>query len=186
MTLGRKDFSVTSTDGGADVFGLARFFRDDDLISHDGFVSTNRFDSSETRTYSERGHLASFVGRLRCDLLSSGVRLTRRPASGSESCTYAGEDSRAQLTAGAPIQRLPFAKFGTRTRRACTARSVRHAGAAPSISNRAKLVVHEVDPPLQLRDGLCLLKTPNEVVRDLVHLDKDSNFVPKSAFRRIL
>jgi hypothetical protein len=60
------------------------------------------------------------------------------------------------------------------------------AGAAPSISNRAKLVVHEVDPPLQLRDGLCLLKTPNEVVRDLVHLDKDSNFVPKSAFRRVL
>src|SRR5712692_7728200 len=27
MTLGRKDVSVTRTDGDADVFGLARFFR---------------------------------------------------------------------------------------------------------------------------------------------------------------
>src|SRR6202162_840376 len=36
MTLGRKDFSVTRTDGSADVFGLAGFFRDDDLIGHNG------------------------------------------------------------------------------------------------------------------------------------------------------
>jgi hypothetical protein len=37
VALSRQDFSVTSTDGGADVFGLAGFLRDDDLISHDGF-----------------------------------------------------------------------------------------------------------------------------------------------------
>ena len=33
MTLGREDVAVSSTDGGAHVFGLAGFFRDDDLIS---------------------------------------------------------------------------------------------------------------------------------------------------------
>src|SRR3954452_15480029 len=43
MTLGRKDFSVTSTDGGADVFRLTGLLRDDDLISHDG--SFGRIDS---------------------------------------------------------------------------------------------------------------------------------------------
>jgi hypothetical protein len=36
MTLGREDFSVTRTDGGADVLRLAGFFRDDDLIGHNG------------------------------------------------------------------------------------------------------------------------------------------------------
>jgi hypothetical protein len=36
MTLGRKDFSVTRTDGGAHVFGLAGFLRDDNLVSHIG------------------------------------------------------------------------------------------------------------------------------------------------------
>jgi hypothetical protein len=35
MALGRENFSVTRTDGGADVFGLAGFFRDDDLTGHD-------------------------------------------------------------------------------------------------------------------------------------------------------
>jgi hypothetical protein len=39
MTLGRKDFSVTRTDGGADVFGMAGFLRDDDLISHSGSLA---------------------------------------------------------------------------------------------------------------------------------------------------
>ena len=43
MTLGRKDFSVTRTDGGADVFRLTRFFRDDDLIGHKWLVSKNQF-----------------------------------------------------------------------------------------------------------------------------------------------
>src|ERR1035437_5385199 len=37
MALGRKDFSVARTNGGADVFGLAGFLRDDDLISHNGW-----------------------------------------------------------------------------------------------------------------------------------------------------
>jgi hypothetical protein len=36
MALGREDVSVARTNGGADVFGLAGFLRDDDLISHDG------------------------------------------------------------------------------------------------------------------------------------------------------
>ena len=47
MTLGREDFSVTRTDGGADVFGLAGFFRDDNLIGHGGIVSKGRFDSGK-------------------------------------------------------------------------------------------------------------------------------------------
>ena len=42
MTLGRKDFSVTRTDGGADVFRLARFLRDDELIDHN--ASFRRID----------------------------------------------------------------------------------------------------------------------------------------------
>jgi hypothetical protein len=36
MALGREDIPVTRTNGGADVFGLAGFFRDDNLIGHDG------------------------------------------------------------------------------------------------------------------------------------------------------
>src|SRR5262245_17711064 len=34
MTLGRKDVPITRTNGGANVFGLAGFFRDDDLVGH--------------------------------------------------------------------------------------------------------------------------------------------------------
>ena len=47
MTLGRKDFSVTRTDGGADTFRLAGFLRDDDLIGHDGFGWKKGFESAE-------------------------------------------------------------------------------------------------------------------------------------------
>ena len=36
MTLGRENVSVARTNGSADVFRLARFLRDDDLVSHDG------------------------------------------------------------------------------------------------------------------------------------------------------
>jgi hypothetical protein len=36
MALGRKDFSVAGTYGGADVLGLAGLLRDDDLVSHNG------------------------------------------------------------------------------------------------------------------------------------------------------
>ena len=36
MAFGRENVSVARTDGGADVFRLAGFLRDDDLISHDG------------------------------------------------------------------------------------------------------------------------------------------------------
>jgi hypothetical protein len=45
MALGCEDFSVTRTDGGADVLCLAGFFRDDDLIGHNG--SFRRNDSTE-------------------------------------------------------------------------------------------------------------------------------------------
>jgi hypothetical protein len=52
VPLGREDFSIPSTDGGADVFRLAGFLRDDKLISHDG--SFGRIDSTApaARTYS--------------------------------------------------------------------------------------------------------------------------------------
>jgi hypothetical protein len=34
MAFGREDVSVARTHGGADIFGLAGFLRDDDLIGH--------------------------------------------------------------------------------------------------------------------------------------------------------
>ena len=39
MTLGRENVSVTRAHGDADVFGLARFLRDDDLIAITPFRS---------------------------------------------------------------------------------------------------------------------------------------------------
>ena len=36
MALGRKDISVARTNGGADVFCLAGFLGDDDLLRHVG------------------------------------------------------------------------------------------------------------------------------------------------------
>jgi hypothetical protein len=47
MALGREDVSVTRTDGGSDVFGLAGFLRDDDLVGHIRLVSKDRFDSAD-------------------------------------------------------------------------------------------------------------------------------------------
>ena len=47
MALGREDVSVTRTDGGTDVFGLAGFLRDDDLIGHNRLVSKDRFGSAD-------------------------------------------------------------------------------------------------------------------------------------------
>ncbi len=43
MALGRKNGSVARTNSGADVFGLASFLGDDDLISHDGLVWKSGF-----------------------------------------------------------------------------------------------------------------------------------------------
>src|ERR1019366_2625742 len=62
MALGRKDFSVARTNGGADVFRLAGFFRDDDLVSHNGLVWKNRFGNASMRTYREQYGLASCLG----------------------------------------------------------------------------------------------------------------------------
>ena len=61
MTLGRENFSVMRTDCSADVFRLAGFLRDNDLIGHNGLVWKDRFDNGEMRTYSERYRLASCV-----------------------------------------------------------------------------------------------------------------------------
>ena len=36
MALGWENVSITRTNGGADIFGLAGFLCDDDLICHDG------------------------------------------------------------------------------------------------------------------------------------------------------
>jgi hypothetical protein len=44
MALGRENVSVTRTDGGTDVFGLAGFLRDDDLVGHNRLV--RRIDST--------------------------------------------------------------------------------------------------------------------------------------------
>src|SRR5262249_29286868 len=38
MALGRKDVTVTSTNGGTDIFRLAGLFGDDNLIRHQGLV----------------------------------------------------------------------------------------------------------------------------------------------------
>src|SRR5829696_1441750 len=49
MTLGRKDFTVTRADGGAHVFRLAGFLRDNDLIGHDGVRGRDRFDRNRNK-----------------------------------------------------------------------------------------------------------------------------------------
>src|ERR1700682_5556946 len=53
MALGRKDVSVTRTNGGADIFRLAGLFGDDNLIRHRGLVWWTGFESAAPRTYSE-------------------------------------------------------------------------------------------------------------------------------------
>jgi hypothetical protein len=63
MTLGRKDVSVSRTDGGADVLCLAGFFRDDDLISHNGaFRRTDSSLADIERTVNEIASQAVFAG----------------------------------------------------------------------------------------------------------------------------
>jgi hypothetical protein len=47
MTLGRENFSVMRTDCSADVFRLAGFLRDNDLIGHNG--SFGRIDSTAAK-----------------------------------------------------------------------------------------------------------------------------------------
>ena len=59
MALGRENVSVTRAHGGANVFGLAEFLRDDDLISHDGSFWEER---PIVRTYGEQRGFASPQG----------------------------------------------------------------------------------------------------------------------------
>src|SRR5215831_11377324 len=62
MALGRKDVTVTRTNGGADIFRLAGLFGDDNLIRHQGLVWWTGF--VPPRTYSERSaHRKSPSGR---------------------------------------------------------------------------------------------------------------------------
>ena len=49
MALGREYIAVASTNGGADVFCLAGFLRDDNLIGHHGLGWKDRFDRSFDR-----------------------------------------------------------------------------------------------------------------------------------------
>src|SRR5215472_6979057 len=47
MALGRKDVTVTRTNGGADIFRLAGLFGDDNLIRHQGLVWWTGFEHPE-------------------------------------------------------------------------------------------------------------------------------------------
>src|SRR5215467_10057646 len=47
MALGRKDVTVTRTNGGADIFRLAGLFGDDNLIRHQGLVCWTGFAHPE-------------------------------------------------------------------------------------------------------------------------------------------
>ena len=47
MALGRKDVTVTRTNGGADIFRLAGLFGDDNLIRHQGLVWWTGFADPE-------------------------------------------------------------------------------------------------------------------------------------------
>jgi hypothetical protein len=57
MILGRKDFFVTRTDSGADVFRLARFFRDDDLLRPTPLIGLADAPSAISRTRSIGDHI---------------------------------------------------------------------------------------------------------------------------------
>ena len=54
MALSRENVSVTKTHGCADVFRLAGFLRDDNLVSHNWLVRKSRFDGRE--------HIVNTVG----------------------------------------------------------------------------------------------------------------------------
>ena len=53
MALSWKNIAVARANCGADVFGLAGFLRDDDLISHGSSPGRHRFNAGN-RTYRER------------------------------------------------------------------------------------------------------------------------------------
>ena len=48
MAFSREDFSVASANGGADVFCLAGFLRDDDLICHANSSGRNRIGGARS------------------------------------------------------------------------------------------------------------------------------------------
>src|ERR1700688_4882760 len=64
MALGRKDVSVATTNGGADIFRLTGLLGDNNLIRHRGLVWWTGFESAAPRTYSElTAHRKSPSGR---------------------------------------------------------------------------------------------------------------------------
>ena len=52
MALSWKNITVARTDSGANVFGLARFLRDDDLICHDGPIGRNDLTGNRAQNIS--------------------------------------------------------------------------------------------------------------------------------------
>jgi len=59
MTLGWENVTVARTNGSADVFRLTGFFRDDDLISHDGL--SGLLLPRRAGTYSEQNTFTSLI-----------------------------------------------------------------------------------------------------------------------------
>jgi hypothetical protein len=59
MALSWKNIAVARTNCGADVFGLAGFLRDDDLICHDGPLGRMYLTVCAVRTYHEQDEYAS-------------------------------------------------------------------------------------------------------------------------------
>jgi hypothetical protein len=60
MALSWKNVTVARTNCGADVFGLAGFLRDDDLICHDGPFGRIYLAIIAIRTYHEHVRRASY------------------------------------------------------------------------------------------------------------------------------
>src|SRR5262249_22142317 len=71
MALGRKDVTVTRTNGGADIFRLAGLFGDDNLIRHQRLVGWT--GDAAPRTYSElSAHRKSSSGRFASEQQNRG------------------------------------------------------------------------------------------------------------------
>ena len=60
MALSWKNITLARTNCGADVFGLAGFLRDDDLICHDGPLEEG-IQRISKRTYSELSRFTSYL-----------------------------------------------------------------------------------------------------------------------------
>ena len=100
MALGRRNVSVTRAHRGADVFGLAGFLRDDDLIGHNGSFETWLVARHGYRTptqvarhsaASRRRYALVLRRRLGCRLFLLSTCPMRLRASTWSSCLPAGK-----------------------------------------------------------------------------------------------